>query len=140
MGAPPAVAYTAPARVAYGKSELAVAGGLAGAPIDVVRCKTVDLVVPAWAEIVIEGEISTDALEQEAPFGEATGYVATRLMHPFFNVKCITHQKRSGSHEYRQPISAERKQHHASNVGGGDLHAVPERKLQCSRSGRRDVS
>ena len=93
VGAPPAVAYTAPARVPYGKSELAVAGGLAGAPIDVVRCKTVDIVVPAWAEIVIEGEISTEALEPEAPFGEATGYVATRLMHPFFNVKCITHRK-----------------------------------------------
>jgi UbiD family decarboxylase len=93
VGAPPSVAYTAPARVPYGKSELAVAGGLAGAPIDVVRCKTVKIVVPAWAEIVIEGEINTEALEPEAPFGEATGYVATRLMHPFFDVKCITHRK-----------------------------------------------
>src|SRR5258706_2104719 len=93
VGAPPAVAYTAPARVPYGKSELGVAGGLAGAPVDVVRCKSVDLEVPACAEIVIEGEISTEALEPEAPFGEATGYVATRLMHPFFNVQCITHRK-----------------------------------------------
>jgi 4-hydroxy-3-polyprenylbenzoate decarboxylase len=93
IGAPPPVAYTAPARVPYGKSELAVAGALAGEPIEVVRCKTVDLVVPARAEIVIEGEIATDALEPEAPFGEATGYVATRLMHPFFNVRCITHRQ-----------------------------------------------
>lgn len=52
-----------------------------------------DIVVPAWAEIVIEGEISTEALEPETPFGEATGYVATRLMHPFFNVKCITQRE-----------------------------------------------
>lgn len=52
-----------------------------------------DIVVPAWAEIVIEGEISTEALEPETPFGEAAGYVATRLMHPFFNVKCITQRK-----------------------------------------------
>jgi len=93
VGAPPPVAYTAPARIAYGKSELDVAGGLAGAAVEVVRCKTVDILVPAWAEIVIEGEIDTEALEPEAPFGEATGYVATRLMHPFFNVKCITHRK-----------------------------------------------
>jgi 4-hydroxy-3-polyprenylbenzoate decarboxylase len=93
IGAPPAVAYTAPARVPYGKSELGVAGGLAGSPIEVVRCKTVDLLVPASAEIVIEGEVTIVEREPEAPFGEATGFVAPRIMRPYFTVKCITHRK-----------------------------------------------
>ena len=64
-----------------------------GAPIEVVRCKTNDVLVPANAEIVIEGEISTEFLEPEAPFGESTGYIAERLLNPFFEVKCITHRK-----------------------------------------------
>ena len=78
IGAPPSVAYTAPARVPFSVSELDIAGGLAGTAIDVVRCKTNDLLVPANAEIVIEVEISTEFLEPEAPFGESTNYVAVR--------------------------------------------------------------
>ncbi len=74
IGAPPAVAYTAPSRVPLSVSELDVAGGIAGSPVEVVRCKTIDMVVPAHAEIVIEGEISTEYIEPEAPFGEAPGY------------------------------------------------------------------
>ena len=50
-------------------------------------------VVPANAEIVIEGEISTEFLEPEAPLGESTGYIAERLLNPYFEVKCITHRK-----------------------------------------------
>ena len=87
------VAYTAPSRIPFSVSELDVAGGLAGAPIEVVKCKTNDVLVPANAEIVIEGEISTEFLEPEAPFGESTGYIAERLLNPYFEVKCITHRK-----------------------------------------------
>jgi 3-polyprenyl-4-hydroxybenzoate decarboxylase len=58
-----------------------------------VKCKTNDVLVPANAEIVIEGEISTEFLEPEAPFGESTGYIAERLLNPYFEVKCITHRK-----------------------------------------------
>lgn len=93
IGAPPAVAYTAPARVPWGQSELAVAGGIAGAPVPVVQCKTIDMVVPAWAEVVVEGEINTEQLEAEGPFGEATGYIGERMMNPFFEVKAITHRR-----------------------------------------------
>src|SRR5437667_908986 len=93
IGAPPPVAYTAPARVPFSVSELDIAGGLAGAPIEVVRCKTNDLLVPANAEIAIEGEISTEFLEPEAPFGESTGYIAEKLLNPYFEVKCSTHRK-----------------------------------------------
>ena len=53
-----------------------VAGGLAGGPINVVKAKTVDLLVPAEAEIVIEGYVDPDYLEPEGPFGESHGYVA----------------------------------------------------------------
>jgi len=93
IGAPPAVAYTAPARLPLNVSELDVAGGIAGRPIEVVRCKTIDMIVPAYAEIVIEGEISTEYIEPEAPFGEAPGYIGERILNPYFEVKCITHRK-----------------------------------------------
>lgn len=93
IGAPPAVAYTAPARVPWGQSELAVAGGIAGEAVEVVQCKTIDMLVPAWAEIVIEGEINTEYLEPEGPFGEATGYIGERMLNPFFQVKAITHRR-----------------------------------------------
>ncbi|MBI4525641.1 MAG: UbiD family decarboxylase, partial [Deltaproteobacteria bacterium] len=52
-----------------------------------------DLLVPATAEIVIEGEIPTEGLEQEGPFGEYTGYMGMGKWNPFFNVTCITHRK-----------------------------------------------
>ena len=93
IGAPPPVSYTLPARIPFSVSELDVAGGLAGAPIEVVKCITNDVLVPANAEIVIEGEISTEFLEHEAPFGESTGYIAERLLNPYFEVKAITHRK-----------------------------------------------
>ena len=93
IGAPPAVAYTAPSRVPLKVSELDVAGGIAGRPVEVVQCKTIDMVVPAYAEIVIEGEISTEFVEPEAPFGEAPGYIGEKMINPYFDVKCITHRK-----------------------------------------------
>ncbi|TDA68284.1 MAG: UbiD family decarboxylase [Clostridia bacterium] len=93
LGAVPAVAYVSAGKVPYGKDELAVAGGLVGEPIEVVKCKTIALEVPATAEIVIEGEISTDYLEPEAPFGEYTGYMGERMLNPVFEVKCITHRR-----------------------------------------------
>ena len=60
VGCPPAISYTSVQKLAEHLDEIAVAGGLAGAPINVVRAKTVDLLVPADAEIVIEGLIDTE--------------------------------------------------------------------------------
>ncbi len=79
-----------PARV----SEYDIAGGIAGAPVELVRCQTVDLEVPANAEIVVEGEMPCDWLEREAPFGEYTGYIGKRKINLFLNVTCITHRKK----------------------------------------------
>ncbi|MBI2953288.1 MAG: UbiD family decarboxylase [Chloroflexi bacterium] len=93
VGPTPNVGLVAVTKVPYGVDELAVAGGIAGEPIEVVKCQTVDLEVPATAEIVIEGEIPTDYLEREGPFGEFTGYMGMGGPNITFNVKCITHRK-----------------------------------------------
>ncbi len=93
IGAPPYVSYAAVQKVAYGVDEVAVAGGLAGEPIRVAKCKTVDLVVPAEAEIVIEGLIRTDYVEPEGPFGESHGYMHPRQLNPFMEVTAVTHRK-----------------------------------------------
>ncbi len=90
IGPAPAVSLVAPAKIPYGVDELAVAGGLLGAPIAVVPCETVDLEVPAHAEIIIEGRIRTDVEEPEAPFGEYTGYVGEQRNRPLFEITCIT--------------------------------------------------
>ncbi|MFC1955092.1 UbiD family decarboxylase [Chloroflexota bacterium] len=93
VGAAPNIAFTSVAKLSYGVDEFAVAGGIAGAPVEQVKCITVDLEVPAYAEIVIEGEVPTDEFEPEAPFGESLGYIGLRKMSPFINVTCITHRK-----------------------------------------------
>lgn len=94
VGAAPNIGFVSVSKLPYGVDEFAVAGGLAGAPVELVKCKTVDLEVPAGAEIVIEGEVPTDVVEPEAPFGEFTGYMGQRRFSPFMNVKCITHRKK----------------------------------------------
>ena len=73
--------------------EVGVAGGVAGAPINVVRARTVDLLVPAEAEIVIEGLIDTEYLEPEGPFGESHGHVAPEEFNMPMRVTAITHRK-----------------------------------------------
>lgn len=93
VGGPPVVSYAAVQKLPYGVEEIAAAGGLAGEPVRVVRCKTVDLLVPAEAELVIEGVIPTDSLESEGPFGESHGYVHPRKFNPYMEVTCITHRK-----------------------------------------------
>ena len=76
VGAAPIVMFTGPQKLAVDIDEMAVAGGAAGEPIRMTRCRTIDLDVPADAEIVVEGLIDRDVLEPEAPFGESNGYVA----------------------------------------------------------------
>jgi UbiD family decarboxylase len=94
IGAPPSVSYASVVKIPYGVDEYAVAGGLAGEAVPVVKAKTVDLVVPANAEIVIEGFINTELMEPEAPFGEFTGYMDPQQLNPFMEITCITHRKK----------------------------------------------
>jgi UbiD family decarboxylase len=92
IGGPPALLLASASKVPYGVDELGLAGALNGAAIEVVQAESVDLVVPAQAEIVIEGFIRTDVLEPEAPFGEASGYLGPRKMEKVFEVTAITHR------------------------------------------------
>jgi 4-hydroxy-3-polyprenylbenzoate decarboxylase len=81
------------AGVPYGVDELAVAGAFLGAPIELVRCQTVPLEVPAYAEAVIEGVMSTELVEPRLPFGEWPGYLHSDLtVRPIFQVTAITHR------------------------------------------------
>jgi 4-hydroxy-3-polyprenylbenzoate decarboxylase len=93
LGCPPYVAFVAPQKLPIDVDEMGVAGGLAGAPINLVRAKTVDLLVPAEAEIVIEGLIDTEKLEPEGPFGESHGHIALEEFNMPMRVTAITHRK-----------------------------------------------
>jgi UbiD family decarboxylase len=75
-------------------NEWTIAGALKKAPLEVVKCETNDLYVPAHAEIVIEGEMPIRERKDEGPFGEHTGYFGgARVPRPVINVKCITHRE-----------------------------------------------
>lgn len=93
LGCPPYVAFMGPQKLPLDMDEFKVAGGLAGAPINVVRARTVDLLVPAEAEVVIEGLIDTEYVEPEAPFGESHGHVALEEYNMPMRVTAITHRR-----------------------------------------------
>jgi 4-hydroxy-3-polyprenylbenzoate decarboxylase len=81
------------ASLPYGVDELAVASGFFGKPIELVRCKTVPLEVPAYAEAVVEGFMSTDTAEPRLPFGEFPGYMQSDMtVRPVLNVTAITYR------------------------------------------------
>ena len=93
IGVPPAVAYSGPQKLAVGQDEMAVAGGIVGAPIRVAKAVTVDLEVPADAEIIVEGVIDTELLEPEGPFAESHGYVALEDFNMSMRVTAITRKR-----------------------------------------------
>jgi len=93
LGAPPCVTFASVQKVPERLDELYVAGALVGSPLNVVKAKTVDLLVPAEAEIVIEGFIDTEYLEPEAPFGESHGHVNLQEFNAYMDVTCITRRR-----------------------------------------------
>ena len=77
----------------YGVSEVDVAGGLRGEPVEVIKCETVDITVPATSEIVLEGEIVPGQTKNEGPFGEYTGYRSGQASPmPIIRIKAVTHR------------------------------------------------
>jgi len=93
IGLPPACAFTAACSLGAGVSEVEVAGALQGEPVELVKCKTVDLEVPAYSEIVLEGHVLPGVLVDEGPFGEYTGFRASpRSPRSVWQVECITWQ------------------------------------------------
>jgi UbiD family decarboxylase len=93
IGAAPVVMFTGPQKLAIDLDEMGVAGALAGEPICMTTCRTIDLDVPADSEIVIEGLIDPELLEPEAPFGESNGYVALEAFNMPMQVTAITHKR-----------------------------------------------
>jgi UbiD family decarboxylase len=93
VGCAPVVMFTGPQKLPIDCDEMAVAGGLAGAPIRVVKAVTVDLHVPADAEIVVEGLIDPELLEPEGPFGESHGHVALEGFNMSMQVTAITRKR-----------------------------------------------
>jgi 4-hydroxy-3-polyprenylbenzoate decarboxylase len=95
MGWEPSLGFTGGAPIAKGTCEYDVMGAVRGEPVDLVKCETVDLYVPATAEIVIEGYLQLDPenYEMEGPFAEFTGYLAgDRSPKPTIRVTAITHR------------------------------------------------
>jgi len=90
IGNHPAWAIGALAIGPYEENELGIIGGLKGSPLEMVKCQTVDLLVPAGAEIILEGEIEPGVREPEGPFGEFTGYATAPGNNPVVCVKTIT--------------------------------------------------
>jgi len=93
IGGSPNIGYVSVTNLPHGVDEFEVAGGIAGEPVRLVKCKTIDVEVPAYAEIVFEGEFDTTFVEPEGPFGEAIGYIGHRQLSPLFSIKCIAHRK-----------------------------------------------
>jgi 2,5-furandicarboxylate decarboxylase 1 len=95
IGVPPAVYVASQFEPRIGVYELDIAGGLVGEPVEVVKCRTIDLEVPALAEIVLEGELTIPAKSgDEGPFGEFCGYTTAQVPNErIMTVKAVTHRK-----------------------------------------------
>ena len=92
-GAHPAIFYGSGFTTSYGKDELEIAGSLLGEGVRMVKCKTVDIEVPAEAEMVLEGEILFDKQVPEGPFGEIPGTYAEATTSHVFRINCMTRRK-----------------------------------------------
>jgi 4-hydroxy-3-polyprenylbenzoate decarboxylase len=93
IGTDPAVSFSAIVPAPPDVEEYLIAGFLRSAPVELVKCETVDLEVPASSEIVLEGYVNLDELRTEGPFGDHTGFYSLADLYPVFHVQCITHRK-----------------------------------------------
>jgi 4-hydroxy-3-polyprenylbenzoate decarboxylase len=93
IGTDPALTFSAIVPAPPDVEEFIVAGFLRQKPIELVKCETVDLEVPASAEIVLEGYVNLDELRTEGPFGDHTGFYSLEDEYPVFHLTCITHRK-----------------------------------------------
>lgn len=93
IGTAPAVTYAATAPMPQGMDEMLLAGFIQGTPVDLVKCLTVDLEVPATAEFVLEGYVEPGETRTEGPFGDHTGYYSLKGEYPVFHVTAVTHRR-----------------------------------------------
>ncbi len=94
IGVDPIIAYTCQVQVPDTTDDWALAGGLRGAPIELGKCKTCDVKVPATAEVVIEFEVDLNNTVLEGPLGEYTGYYTRPSQKPVARITAITHRKK----------------------------------------------
>ncbi|HVJ09328.1 MAG TPA: UbiD family decarboxylase [Acidisarcina sp.] len=93
IGTDPATTFSAIVPAPPEVEEFVIAGFLRQSPVELVKCETVDLEVPARAEIILEGYVSLDELRTEGPFGDHTGFYTMEDEYPVFHITCITHRK-----------------------------------------------
>jgi 4-hydroxy-3-polyprenylbenzoate decarboxylase len=93
IGADPAAMYSAILPLPPDLDEMMIAGFLRSKPVEMVRCETVDIEVPAHSEIVLEGYLELGELRTEGPFGDHTGFYSLADDYPVFHVQCVTHRK-----------------------------------------------
>jgi len=93
IGTEPALTFSAIVPAPPEVEEFIIAGFLRQKPVELVKCETVDLEVPAHAEIILEGYVNLDELRSEGPFGDHTGFYSLADDYPVFHVTCITHRK-----------------------------------------------
>jgi 4-hydroxy-3-polyprenylbenzoate decarboxylase len=93
IGTDPATTFAAIVPAPPEVEEFLIAGFLRGEPVEIVKCETVDLEVPAHAEIVLEGYVELGELRSEGPFGDHTGFYTLEDEYPVFHLTCITHRK-----------------------------------------------
>ncbi len=92
IGTDPALTFSAIVPAPPEVEEFIIAGFLRQKPVELVKCETVDLEVPAAAEIILEGYVKLDELKTEGPFGDHTGFYSLEDEYPVFHVTCITHR------------------------------------------------
>ncbi len=92
IGTDPAITFSAIVPAPPEVEEYLIAGFLRQKPVELVKCETVDLEVPASAEMVLEGHVHLDELRSEGPFGDHTGFYSLEDLYPVFHVSCITHR------------------------------------------------
>lgn len=93
LGCDPAVTYAATAPLPPEIDELVFAGFLRRSPVRLVKCVSVDLEVPANAEIILEGYVDQSELLEEGPFGDHTGFYSPAGLFPVFHITAVTHRK-----------------------------------------------
>jgi 4-hydroxy-3-polyprenylbenzoate decarboxylase len=93
IGTDPATTFAAIVPAPPEVEEFMIAGFLRGKPVEIVKCETVDLEVPAHAEIILEGYVELGELRSEGPFGDHTGFYTMTDEYPVFHLTCITHRR-----------------------------------------------
>ncbi len=133
MGVNPALDIAASAPVPVGANEYDVAGGLQEEPLQLVKAETNNLLVPADAEIVIEGEVRPHERLEEGPFGEYDGFMTTRLPQPVYRINAITHR--------RDPILPVAPEGYRFNDSGSMACAVlpPTLQSRVAKEGFKDI-